>query len=215
MKCFTPLLLLQISLPFAICKAISGRGLMLPADAPQGLLMWTETDSFTNYTVHPFPETYNETDISDSVRNGSGVKHIGPRLNPLPISKTGCSPLNKLTADDAMEATWRLKMHCDIRTRHAIEIGARNILALHQGAGWAYVCNWAGSPNFNRCDGMEVLEAMDTIDRTCGPAAVGWVLMDQWAKSYGREVDTVEICPGICRVGMCGMISSDKANGEY
>lgn len=54
---------------------------------------------------------------------------------------------------------------------------------------------------------------MDIIDQKCGSLTVGWVFMGPWNKSYGREVDSVEICPGICRIGICGMIKPSLANG--
>lgn len=137
MKHLKSLPLLLLALPVAICKPISGSGLILPRDAPQGLLMWTEEDSFANYTVLPFPDNGNVTDVDNDNDNdnGSSVKAIGPRMNPLPVSKTGCAPLNQISADDKLEAIWRLRMHCDVRSRHHIDIGARSILAMHQGAG--------------------------------------------------------------------------------
>lgn len=53
-------------------------------------------------------------------------------------------------------------------------------------------CNWSGYEN--DCDLKEVDEAIQRIDKQCGERNPGWLEMGDWAKSYGREVDGVEIC---------------------
>lgn len=42
---------------------------------------------------------------------------------------------------------------------------------------------------------------MAILDRECGRSRVGWLHMDDWDKAYGREIDTVTICPGMKGAG--------------
>ncbi|KAK0645714.1 hypothetical protein B0T16DRAFT_390277 [Cercophora newfieldiana] len=48
----------------------------------------------------------------------------------------------------------------------------------------AYLCNYQNS---NRCWSSESNEASRLMDQKCGSNGIGWVYVDQYKKSYGRE----------------------------
>lgn len=58
------------------------------------------------------------------------------------------------------------------------------------------MCYWGNS--HSKCSAGEVEEAMEELGKSCGPLTAGWLFMEDWDKSYGLEVNGVEICPNLC-----------------
>ena len=59
------------------------------------------------------------------------------------------------------------------------------------GGAMAYLCNYDAS---NRCWSSESSEADSLMTGRCGSGTAGWVYVDAYKKSYGREVLGVDIC---------------------
>jgi hypothetical protein len=59
------------------------------------------------------------------------------------------------------------------------------------GSAIAYLCNYESS---NRCWRKEFDEANALMDISCGTNRVGWVSIDSYKKSYGRDNSGAKIC---------------------
>ena len=68
---------------------------------------------------------------------------------------------------------------------------ANTSMVVSVGSTIAYLCNYQFS---NRCWSSESNEANQRINQQCGNNGIGWVYVDQYKKSYGRENKDVSIC---------------------
>lgn len=163
---------------------------MIPEDAPDGLFVASldkRDENYGNFTLlarHEPGETVPTAPTKRSAR-------LDRRHTPLPISREGCSSDAYVDASDFSMSRGKLSSECDAGTK----IGASSVLAYKVGSSAAYACSYGGS---NPCGKDEVDAAFTEIDKHCGSATkTGWVLMNDWSKSYGRDILTVEICPDL------------------
>jgi len=57
----------------------------------------------------------------------------------------------------------------------------------------AYICNYGGQ---QPCSSGEYDDTNNLINDNCGGSSAGWVLINDWAKGYGRDNTGVPICSG-------------------
>lgn len=143
MKHHKVLLFLSVLIPQAFC------GFVLPRDAPDGLMAWTEEDdgTTTNYTLmtqdslHPSPLNYQATAL---LRRGMGMRTRDTDrstekefevsdLPALPITRAGCGTEDRITEDEFLEVSWKLKAYCHMQQARGHKIARRSIVAMHQG----------------------------------------------------------------------------------
>lgn len=160
---------------------------MIPEDAPDGLFEASldkrdETyDNFTLLARHVPREMVPTAPTKRSAR-------FDRRYTPLPISREDCSDGDYVDPSDFSMSKGELIRRCDSGT----QIGKKSVLAYKVGSSTAYACSYGGQ---NPCSRDEIDAAFLEIDKSCGSQTkTGWVLMDNWAKSYGREILTNEIC---------------------
>ncbi|EMR63527.1 hypothetical protein UCREL1_9537 [Eutypa lata UCREL1] len=168
----------------------SAASVKIPEDSPDGLLVASldrldaHYGNFTLIATHVPHEPVPTPPTKRSAR-------LQRRALPLPISDTGCSDDNYVDPVHFVVSRQKLIDECERGT----QIGKRSVLAYKIGSSTAYACSYGGR---NPCSTDEIDVAFRRIDEDCGsPIKAGWVLMDDWAKSYGREIVTAEICGGI------------------
>lgn len=143
MKHHKVLLFLSVLIPQAFC------GFVLPRDAPDGLMAWTEEDdgTTTNYTLmtqdslSPSPLNSQMTAL---LRRGMGMRTKDTDrsaekefevsdLPALPITRAGCGTEDRITEDEFLEVSWKLKAYCHMQQARGHKIARRSIVAMHQG----------------------------------------------------------------------------------
>lgn len=143
MKHHKVLLFLSVLILQAFC------GFVLPRDAPDGLMAWTEEDdgTTTNYTLmtqdslSPSPLNSQMTAL---LRRGMGMRTKDTDrsaekefevsdLPALPITRAGCGTEDRITEDEFLEVSWKLKAYCHMQQARGHKIARRSIVAMHQG----------------------------------------------------------------------------------
>ena len=112
---------------------------------------------------------------------------LGRRQAPaLPNPSTNCHnrALNANEYNTALEAFNRV---CDRGEYYA----ENTSVVVSFGSTIAYLCNYGSS---NRCWSSEANEAHRLMNGKCGNNGIGWVYVDAYKKSYGRENKDVSIC---------------------
>ncbi|RYP19974.1 hypothetical protein DL765_003023 [Monosporascus sp. GIB2] len=105
--------------------------------------------------------------------------------------RTGCSPDTYVDPSDFSMSRGELAKQGNA----GVKIGGNSVLAYKVGSSAAYACSYGEE---NPCGEDEIDAAFTEINKNCGSQTkTGWVLMDDWAKSYGREILTVDICPSL------------------
>ncbi|KAH9888163.1 hypothetical protein F4778DRAFT_785984 [Xylariomycetidae sp. FL2044] len=119
---------------------------------------------------------------------------------PLPISKWGCT-----TAPGVMDgwATSSAEIALQAWCGHN-EIEPRGNIVFHNKLSTWYVCTWGDR---NRCGADELSAAWDFIDDHCGLLAGGYVVMQDWAKTYGRQLSQGTACGVNVGNGKEGVVS--------
>jgi len=111
---------------------------------------------------------------------------IEARQTSLPGPTINCRD-RRVTRGDYDNAVASMKNECD----KGIFYNARTAVWWTSGSAIAYLCNY---DNSNRCWRGEVEQATTLVDTNCGRSTVGWVYIDTYKKSYGRENSGVSIC---------------------
>lgn len=132
------------------------------------------------------------------VRSLSPPSRITPRQNQapsLPNPSTNCH--NRQFASSRAEYDAALKAFnsvvCDPATMY--QAGAAIWISVADAKTVPYMCNYEAA---NRCWTSESNEADGLLNKQCGASGIGWVYVDQYKKSYGRENvgqgGSVQIC---------------------
>ncbi|KAK5656033.1 hypothetical protein OQA88_5172 [Cercophora sp. LCS_1] len=108
------------------------------------------------------------------------------RQTSLPGPTINCRD-RRVTRGDYDNAVASMKNECD----KGIYYNARTAVWWTSGSAIAYLCNY---DNSNRCWRGEVEQAANLVDANCGRSNIGWVYIDAYKKSYGRENSGVNIC---------------------
>lgn len=107
-------------------------GVVLPADAPEGLMIWTAADGFANYTLLD-DDSLNLTLSDNNINTAVTTKNrIEPRYVPLPVSKMGCA-LNLLEDFDLAVVVEKLKQYCEALVAHKEMMHSRSVTTYHKG----------------------------------------------------------------------------------
>lgn len=107
-------------------------GVVLPADAPEGLMIWTAADGFANYTLLD-DDSLNLTLSDNNINTAVTTKNrIEPRYVPLPVSKMGCA-LNLLEDFDLAVVVEKLKQYCEALIAHKEMMHSRSVTTYHRG----------------------------------------------------------------------------------
>ena len=107
-------------------------GVVLPADAPEGLMIWTAADGFANYTLLD-DDSLNLALSDNNINTAVTTKNrIEPRYVPLPVSKMGCA-LNLLEDFDLAVVVDKLKQYCEALIAHKEMMHARSVTTYHRG----------------------------------------------------------------------------------
>lgn len=111
-------------------------GVVLPADAPEGLMIWTAADGFANYTLLDSSSlnfTLSDNNNNNNIINTTPTKNrIEPRYVPLPVSKMGCA-LNLLEDFDLAVVVEKLKQYCEALVAHKEMMHSRSVTTYHRG----------------------------------------------------------------------------------
>lgn len=107
-------------------------GVVLPADAPEGLMIWTAADGFANYTLLD-DDSLNLALSDNNINTAVTTKNrIEPRYVPLPVSKMGCA-LNLLEDFDLAVVVDKLKQYCEALIAHKEMMHSRSVTTYHRG----------------------------------------------------------------------------------
>lgn len=112
-------------------------------------MAWTEEDdgTTTNYTLmtqdslSPSPLNSQMTAL---LRRGMGMRTKDTDrsaekefevsdLPALPITRAGCGTEDRITEDEFLEVSWKLKAYCHMQQARGHKIARRSIVAMHQG----------------------------------------------------------------------------------
>lgn len=163
-------------------------GIRIPEDIGDGLIMYSKNQKRGDSSGWVLVQPHNSTDDNSPEKRKRSAK-IDNR--DLPVSSTGCSDFNFIDPSDYITAKARIEAWCDTNAF----ITGSSAMAYKVGSVAAYVCNFGGS---TQCRGDEFEIGMNDINDYCGSQTkTGWVLMNSWAKSYGREILSVIICPSL------------------
>lgn len=155
---------------------LAAQGFIFPANRPDGVYS-VAIDDKGNALGEP---TFLASIPTDTTK-------LNRRQAPaLPRPETNCHN-RTLTVGDYSAAFNAFNSICDKAEIYA----AYTSLVVSSGSTIAYLCNYADS---NRCWSSESNEANRLINSKCGNNGIGWVYVDQYKKSYGRENKGIDIC---------------------
>ncbi|KAI0376810.1 hypothetical protein F5Y04DRAFT_265803 [Hypomontagnella monticulosa] len=129
-------------------------------------------------------EEFNTTDIAS--------RDLSSELNaraPLPSPHSQCKSEVKLDGTNLQQARSKFKD----RAIAGDKIGSNKALAVIYGSVVYYACSWGGS---NPVRVGEIDESDKKMEKDCGVAEAGIVIIDAWKKIYGRDNIANEICWG-------------------
>ncbi|KAM7183550.1 hypothetical protein V8F33_013522 [Rhypophila sp. PSN 637] len=121
-----------------------------------------------------------------SVRRARRGTALHARTVPLPVSDQGCPPAG-LNPGDYLGAYSNFANYCD----EGGKIPGGGLAYATVGSAVWYGCSYGGE---QPCDSPEVSDAESRFNENCGAAQSAWVYMDEWKKTYGRDVASAEIC---------------------
>jgi hypothetical protein len=160
------------------------RGFIIPAGLPAGHYS-VAIDSHGNALSEPTLIRSLDSLISSS--SSSSPSAINRRAPPkLPSPTVNCHN-RSLNIDDFLAAYKAFNNMCDSGEFYP----ANSAQWVTAGSAVAYMCNYDES---SRCWREEYAQANSLLDVGCGQKVIGWVSIDAYKKSYGRENSGVNIC---------------------
>ena len=112
----------------------------------------------------------------------------------LPSPSTSCHNRQLAATREEFDTALRVfNSVCDQATHY--QAGAAVWISVNDARTVPYLCNYDQG---NRCWSSESNEANNLINRQCGNTGIGWVYIDQYKKSYGRENKNQDGTLSIC-----------------
>ncbi|EPE26160.1 hypothetical protein GLAREA_02072 [Glarea lozoyensis ATCC 20868] len=125
---------------------------------------------------------------ADTIANKRHVDTTALKTRSLPNPKIGCATNRQINLDESYAAYLMLADWCNSGNQAG---GITVIFTKVQTAQW-YFCNYAS--HAQSCSEGELSDTWDLVDLGCGDRIAGWVVIDDWAKSFGRDNNGVGEC---------------------
>jgi len=155
------------------------RAFTVPRGLPRGLGS-VELDSNASLMVEP-PQPLAARTESGAI----SARDSTPPSLPSPVITCGSNSVNAndfVLAKQQMEST-----ACQVDTQYP----ANQLVMFTSGTTTMYMCNY---DTHNRCWVQEIEQASRMLDQTCGQNRAGYVYIDAYKKSYGRDIQGATVC---------------------
>jgi hypothetical protein len=165
-----------IALLLSSLALVSAGGAVLPADSADGVYAgFTHSNGTIEYSLI-------------SARSDGEVPYQANSIEQraLPVSDSRCVAYG-FNYKDYEAAFNSLAQWCD----DGNQIKAGGWITAKYSSAMVYACSYGGR---NPCSSGEMRDFHLYIEKKCGQTIAGWVKMDDWAKTYGRDAVSASFC---------------------
>ncbi|EOO00150.1 hypothetical protein UCRPA7_4370 [Phaeoacremonium minimum UCRPA7] len=177
--------------------AAAVRAVIVPKDLSDGVWdLWEDEDGSTvaqRDTSFSAKFAFEKARNAAAARRATAASPTGSEADlfkrQYPNCETGCTGGDTYDHDDYITAVTLMQGYCD----GGAKVGTRNSKVFSAGSAMVYICNSSGIGG-QGCSRTEWDHFNELMDINCGLWKGSYTWINDWAKTYGRDVAGARIC---------------------